>query len=57
MGVLSISYEFESSVNSEGIEAKLQSIWGKNRFESSVNSEGIEAPYTADKLYECLRAV
>ena len=41
-------YQFESSVNSEGIETN-HYIEGSNRmFESSVNSEGIETqPSTA----------
>ena len=34
---------FESSVNSEGIEANLTSADIGSVFESSVNSEGIEA--------------
>ena len=34
--------EFESSVNSEGIETKCRQRWKECLFESSVNSEGIE---------------
>ena len=35
--------QFESSVNSEGIEAILEVVASDQEFESSVNSEGIEA--------------
>ena len=34
--------QFESSVNSEGIETEIISEYDSKRFESSVNSEGIE---------------
>ena len=34
--------EFESSVNSEGIETLIEAINNNSLFESSVNSEGIE---------------
>ena len=34
--------EFESSVNSEGIETPFQDKYPSREFESSVNSEGIE---------------
>ena len=43
---------FESSVNSEGIEAGYAIKSNRNLFESSVNSEGIEAESQA-KLYGC----
>ena len=35
--------KFESSVNSEGIEARFRTAVSLHSFESSVNSEGIEA--------------
>ena len=35
-------HQFESSVNSEGIETTLRYHIGNTVFESSVNSEGIE---------------
>ena len=48
---------FESSVNSEGIEAKeLQNLAGR-LFESSVNSEGIEAIKQNALFVNSLRAV
>ena len=49
--------EFESSVNSEGIETGSSSSTSFTAFESSVNSEGIETrAYSKAKKY-CLRAV
>ena len=39
---------FESSVNSEGIEAASVRVLFATWFESSVNSEGIEAALTPD---------
>ena len=51
------SIAFESSVNSEGIEAPLPYAQMLHLFESSVNSEGIEAlRWNCSALY-CLRAV
>ena len=41
---------FESSVNSEGIEAEKKVKMVFDMFESSVNSEGIEAEIRKDHL-------
>ena len=48
---------FESSVNSEGIETRIESKSMSGGFESSVNSEGIETRYKKNVMEECLRAV
>ena len=48
---------FESSVNSEGIETKLEVNNHENWFESSVNSEGIETRAELQSDYKRLRAV
>ena len=48
---------FESSVNSEGIEAVRALHDYIDMFESSVNSEGIEAYKRRRKSLYCLRAV
>ena len=48
---------FESSVNSEGIEAAVQAEKPEVLFESSVNSEGIEALIFLSELVFGLRAV
>ena len=49
--------QFESSVNSEGIETKVRRYQCVTTFESSVNSEGIETAATAVRGYASLRAV
>ena len=49
--------EFESSVNSEGIETNTLAIFGVSLFESSVNSEGIETRSRLPFARGCLRAV
>ena len=52
-----MTQQFESSVNSEGIEAEGILVTGNYKFESSVNSEGIEAFQTSDGWDHRLRAV
>ena len=52
-----VCWQFESSVNSEGIETKLSPLKKKIVFESSVNSEGIETLTNEQKRGLCLRAV
>ena len=49
--------EFESSVNSEGIETKRIYIYTSFLFESSVNSEGIETIGGNKICHRRLRAV
>ena len=49
--------EFESSVNSEGIETNTLAIFGVSLFESSVNSEGIETIIYLPITLSSLRAV
>ena len=52
-----VCWQFESSVNSEGIETKLSPLKKKIVFESSVNSEGIETKKSNITPAQCLRAV
>ena len=56
MGAFPMS-EFESSVNSEGIETPFLDKYPSREFESSVNSEGIETKNPLDVLARRLRAV
>ena len=49
--------EFESSVNSEGIETTSQKNMQRMKFESSVNSEGIETNTHTTAVRYSLRAV
>ena len=42
---MAVVSQFESSVNSEGIETRIASDRDHRWFESSVNSEGIETSY------------
>ena len=49
--------EFESSVNSEGIETPFLDKYPSREFESSVNSEGIETQSAVSFHAFCLRAV
>ena len=49
--------QFESSVNSEGIETLTRLSSRRDLFESSVNSEGIETKYCHKLRGKSLRAV
>ena len=55
--MLVFTRQFESSVNSEGIETSALIGTISDAFESSVNSEGIETKRTKSKRKTCLRAV